>query len=198
MADKLVNKVVLGSETLIDLTVDDVAASDVLTGKKFHLPSGAAGVGTCPYDANTTDATATAAEILSGKTAYKAGAKVTGTMTNVGAQTSPKITSKAQTVSITKGYHDGSGGIGIDSTEQAKIIASNIRNGVEILGVTGSYTGSELIKATTGSATPELTAQTVLPSDVGDYDYFTQFTVSAIPVTRVDNAAGGVTVTIAA
>lgn len=197
MANTYVNKVVLGSETLIDLTPDDVAASDVLAGKKFHLPTGASGVGTCSYDANTTDATATAAEILSGKTAYKAGAKVTGTMPNIGAQTG-SITTKAQQVTISKGYHDGSGKIGINATEQAKLVAGNIKNGVTVLGVEGTYTGSELIKATSGSATPELSAQTILPSDAGDYDYFTQFTVNAIPVTRVDNTSGGVTVTIAA
>lgn len=197
MANEYTNKVILGSEVLIDLTGDDIAANDVLAGKKAHLPSGEPIVGTCPYDADTSDATATAAEILSGKTAYKAGAKLTGTMANRGAQTS-KITAKAQSVQIQQGYHDGSGSVSIDSTEQAKIIPGNIKNGVQMLGVTGSYTGSELIKATAGNATPALTAQTKLPSDFGDYDYFTQFVVAAIPVTRVDNTAGGVTVTIAA
>lgn len=197
MANEYTNKVILGSEVLIDLTGDDIAASDVLAGKKAHLPSGEPIVGTCPFDADTSDATATAAEILSGKTAYKAGAKLTGTMTNRGAQTS-EITGKAQSVQIQQGYHDGSGSVSIDSTEQAKIIQGNIKNGVQMLGVTGSYTGSELIKATAGSATPALSAQTKLPSDFGDYDYFTQFVVAAIPVTRVDNTAGGVTVTIAA
>ena len=197
MANEYTNKVILGSEVLIDLTGDDIAASDVLAGKKAHLPSGEPIVGTCPFDADTSDATATAAEILSGKTAYKAGAKLTGTMANRGAQTS-KITEKAQSVQIQQGYHDGSGSVSIDSTEQAKIIPGNIKNGVQMLGVTGSYNGSELIKATAGNATPALTAQTKLPSDFGDYDYFTQFVVAAIPVTRVDNTAGGVTVTIAA
>lgn len=48
-----------------------------------------------------------------------------------------------------------------------------------------------------GSATPSLTQQTFLPTDFGSYDYLTQFTVGAIPVTRVDNVSGGVTVSIA-
>ncbi len=197
MANEYINKVVLGSETLIDLTADDITASDILSGKKAHLPNGAPVTGTCAFDADTSSATAVAAEILNGKTAYKAGAKVTGTMPNRGAQ-SGSITAKAQQISIEQGYHDGSGKIGISTTEQNKIVPSNIKNGVEILGVTGTYTGSELIKATPMSATPELTAQTIIPSDLGDYDYFTQATINAIPVTRVDNAAGGVTVTIAA
>ena len=92
----------------------------------------------------------------------------------------------------------GGGSVYIDSTEQAKIIAGNIKNGVEILGVTGTYTGSELIKATAGSGTPAATSQVILPSSAGDYDYFTQFTIDAIPYSETDNAAGGKTVTIGA
>ena len=44
-----INKVVYGNDTLIDLTGDDVTAADVLSGKKFHLPSGAQGTGSCTY-----------------------------------------------------------------------------------------------------------------------------------------------------
>ena len=58
------NKVIYGNNTLIDLTPDDVARGDVLSGKKFHLPTGEATTGTCTYDADTSDATAVAAEIL--------------------------------------------------------------------------------------------------------------------------------------
>ena len=85
--NQYINKVIYGGDTLIDLTGDDVAASDVLSGKKFHLPSGAPGTGTCPYDADTSDATAVAAEILATKTAYKNGSKLTGTMPNRGGVT---------------------------------------------------------------------------------------------------------------
>lgn len=195
MANEYINKVVYGNQTLIDLTADDVTASDVLTGKKFHLPSGAEGTGTCAYDANTSDATATAAEILATKTAYKNGTKLTGTMANRGSA-SGTITTKSGQYTIQQGYHDGTGKVSIDSTEQAKIVEGNIKNGVQILGVTGTYTGSELIKATTKSVTPYTTAKTYLPSDDGDYDYYTQVIVSAIAYTEVDNAAGGKTVTI--
>ncbi len=194
MANEYVNKVILGGDTLIDLSQDDVTASDVLSGKKFHLPSGAAGTGSCTYDANTSDATATAAEILATKTAYKNGSKLTGTMVNNGAVTGT-ITTKAGQYTVPIGYHDGSGKVGISSTEQAKIIATNIRQGVTILGVQGSMSGSEDVSAQTKSVTPSMTAQTVLP-DSPTYNYLTQVTVAAIPVTRTDNAAGGVTVTI--
>lgn len=190
--NQYVNKVIYGGQTLLDLTVDDVTELDVLSGKKFHLPSGAPGTGTCTYDADTSDATAVAAEILTGKTAYKNGSKLTGTMPNRGAQTSV-ITTKAQQVTIQQGYHDGSGNVQIDATEQAKIIANNIKDGVQILGVTGTYTG-EGVTAQSKTVTPNSSQQTVLP-DSG-YDYLSQVTVNAIPYTETDNTAGGKTVTI--
>lgn len=62
MPNEYKNKIIYGDQVLIDLTADDVTASDVLSGKKFHLPSGAPGTGSCTYDANTSDATAVAAE----------------------------------------------------------------------------------------------------------------------------------------
>lgn len=193
MADnQYVNKVIYGGQTLLDLTSDDVTAADVLAGKKFLLPSGAPGTGSCSFDADTSDATAVAAEILSGKTAYKNGVKLTGTMPNRGAQQSA-ISAKAQQIAIQQGYHDGSGYVEIDSTEQAKIIAGNIKDGVEILGVIGTYTG-EGVTAQSKTVTPRSSQQVILP-DAG-YDYLSQVTVAAIPYTETDNAAGGVTVTI--
>lgn len=196
MANQYVNKVVYGGNTLIDLTGDDVTASDVLSGKKFHLPSGANGTGTCTFDADTSDATAVAAEILATKTAYKNGAKLTGTMPNRGGVTGA-ISTKAGTYSIQQGYHDGSGTVGIDATEQAKIIPSNIRDGVSILGVTGTMSGSEDLHAQAKTVTPTTTQQVITP-DSPDYNYLSQVTVAAIPYTETDNAAGGKTVTIAA
>ena len=192
--NQYVNKVVYGGNTLIDLTGDDVTASDVLSGKKFHLPSGAPGTGSCTYDADTSDATATAAEILLGKTAYKNGEKLTGTMPNNGAVTGT-ITTKEQQYTVPQGYHDGSGKVSIAAAEQAKVIPSNIKDGVEILGVTGTYTG-EGVTAQAKTVTPSTSQQVVTP-DAG-YDYLSQVTVNAIPYTETDNAAGGKTVTIAA
>lgn len=195
-SNNIINKVVYDGETLIDLTGDTVVESDVQYGKIFHKSDGTTATGASTLDSDTSDANAQAAEILSGKTAYVGGNKVTGSMTNVGAQTAD-ISTKAQQVTITQGYHDGSGKVKISSTEQAKIIAGNIKSGVQILGVEGTYTGSERIKATTGSGTPTTSSQIVLPSSSGDFDYFTQFTINAIPYTEVLNAAGGYTATIA-
>ena len=195
MANQYINKVIYGGETLIDLTQDDVTRADVLAGKKFHLPTGESTTGTCAYDADTSDATAVAAEILSGKTAYKNGSKLTGTMPNRGAQTST-ISTVAGSVTIQQGYHDGSGSVTLDSKEQAKIIASNIREGVSILGVTGTMSGSEGVKATSANVTPYTTAQTITPADLGDYNYFSQVTVNAIAYATSTNLGGGITATI--
>lgn len=198
MAENLyINKVVYGGDTLIDLTGDDVMASDVLAGKKFHLPSGAQETGTCEYDADTSDATAVAAEILLNKTAYKNGAKLIGTMPNNGAVAGAIATKEGQ-YTVPQGYHDGSGKVSIDATEQAKIVASNIRQGVSILGVTSTMSGSEDVKAQARTVTPSTTQQVVTPDSAQGYNYLSQVTVAAIPYTETDNAAGGKTVTIAA
>lgn len=192
MANAHVNKVIYGNETLIDLTSDNVQASDVQSGKYFHLPSGERVQGTNTYDADTSDADATAAEILSTKTAYVNGNKITGSMPNRGA-VSGSISDVNTPYAVQNGYHDGSGTVGIDSTEAAKVIPGNIKDGVQILGVTGTYTG-EGVTAQAKTATPYTTQQVILP-DSG-YDYLSQVTVSAIAYVETDNAAGGKTATI--
>lgn len=82
--DSHYSKVVVNGETIIDLTADTVDAAHMLTGYKAHDKKGAPIVGTCNFDANTQDANAAAAEILTGKTAYVKGSKVTGSMPNNG------------------------------------------------------------------------------------------------------------------
>lgn len=188
-----ISKVVYGGRTLLDLTGDTVTKEKILKGYTAHGADGEPITGTCTFDADTSDATATDAEILTGKTAYNKGNKVTGTMKNNGA-VSLKIKTKDQKVTVAQGYHDGSGGAEIDSTEQAKLIATNIRQGVTILGVTGTMSGSEGVKAQAKTVTPSTEAQTVLPDDT--YTHLSQVTVSAIPYVESDNSAGGITVTI--
>lgn len=194
MANEYVSKVVLSNgTTIIDLTGDTVTAADLLSGVTAHDKSGAPITGTCSYDSDTSDDTAAVSEILSGKTAHARGVLLTGTMTNVGAQTG-SITTKAQQVTITQGYHDGSGKVSIASAEQAKIIATNIREGITILGVEGTMSGSEGVVAQAKSATPSWSQQAISP-DTG-YTHLSQVTVAAIPIAYSDNAAGGQTVTI--
>lgn len=187
------SKVVLSDGTvLIDLTSDTVAAAYLLAGYTAHGRDGAPITGSCAYDADTSDANATAAEILATKTAYVNGQKITGSMANNGA-VSGTIDDVSTPYVIPAGYHDGSGTVEIDSTEAAKIIASNIKDGVTILGVTGTYTG-EGVTAQAKTADPTFSQQVILP-DSG-YDYLSQVTVNAIEVDYTENAAGGYTVTI--
>lgn len=187
------NKVVLASgEVLIDLTADTAVANKVLASYTFHDASGAPVTGTCAFDVDSSSATATQAEVLNTKTFAKNGAVLTGTMPNNGGVTGT-ISTKAGQYTVPLGYHDGSGKVSISSTEQAKIIADNIKSGVQILGVTGTYSG-EAVSATTASVSPTFTAQTILPPT--GYDYLSQVDVAAILVTKTQNAQGGNTVTI--
>lgn len=197
MPNEYVNKVALADgTTLIDLTSDTAVATDVASGKYFHLASGQRVQGSSTKDSDTTDADATASEILYGKTAYVNKNKITGQMTNNGSVTGT-ISTKAQEYTIPAGYHDGTGKVGISSTEQQKIIASNILTGVTILGVTGNVSPSSSVTSGAVNVTPYLTAQTVLPSSISK-DYISQVNVAAITITESDNAQGGKTVTIGA
>lgn len=188
------SKVVLADGTvLIDLTADTVDAAHLLSSYTAHGADGAPITGSCTYDSDTSNDNALVAEVLSGKTFHARGTAYTGTMPNRGAVTGT-ISTKAQEYTVPQGYHDGSGKVSIDSTEQAKIIATNIRQGITILGVEGTMSGQEDMNAQAKSVTPTFSAQTISP-DTG-YNCLSQVTVAAITVTYSDNAAGGKTVTI--
>lgn len=187
-----INKVIYGGNTIIDLTSDTVDAAHLLNGYTAHDKSGAVITGTNTYDSDTSEDTAAVAEILATKTAHARGTQLTGTMPNNGA-ISGTISTKAGQYTVPQGYHDGSGKVQISSTEQAKIIASNIKTGISILGVTGTY-GGESVSAQAKTATPSTIQQVITPD--ASYDYLSQVTVEAIPYVESDNAAGGKTATI--
>ena len=190
---KYVNKVIYGGRTLIDLTGDTISPDKLLDGITAHDKSGAPITGSCTFDVDSTDADAAVAEILLGKTAYARGQKLTGTMPNKGSVTL-EITEANQDVAIPQGYHDGGGKAVISATEKAKLTADNIREGVTILGVAGSMSGSEDMKPQAKTVTPSTEQQMVMP-DSG-YNCLSQVTVAAIPYSESENPAGGTTVTI--
>jgi len=185
------NKVIYHNEVLIDLTADTAEEDKVLSGYTFHKKSGVTATGTCTYDADTSDATANASEILYGETAYVSGAKVTGSMPNNGS-TGGTISTVNGDYSIPQGYSDGSAKVAIAADQKALLLnTANIANGVTILGVTGTHQGG--LPQQQKSFTPTASGGTVTP----DSGYtLSQVTVNAIPYTETLNASGGYTVTI--
>ena len=183
MPDKTYNKAIINGTTYIDLSADTVVQNKVLDGYTFHDKNGAILEGTCTFDADTSDATASASDILTGSSAYVNGTKISGSMANKGSQTGT-ISTKAQEYTIPTGYHDGGGKVSISSTEQGKII----------LGVTGSYTG-EAISAQSKTVDPTFSQQTITPD--ANYDYLSQVTINAISVTESSTTGtSGYTVTV--
>ena len=155
MANKFKNKVIYNGTVLIDLTADSVTADKILATYTVGV-----------------------AEILKEKTAYAAGKKLTGTMPNNGA-VALTIDTVSGVVTVPQGYHDGSGTVKILSTEQAKLIAENIKQGITILGVTGTLEPSSAIRVTTKTVTPSASKQTITAGE--GYDYMSEVTVEAIP-----------------
>ena len=188
------NKVVYGNTVLIDLTDATLGQSDgdkILSGETAYGKDGEKITGSCTYDADTSGATATASEILTGKTAYVNGSEVTGTMPNNGG-TGGTIDDINTPYTIPAGYSDGSAEVDISSVEKSKFLPENIKDGVVLMGVTGTYTG-EGVTAQAKTATPYTSQQVILP-DSG-YDYLSQVTVEAIYYNETANAYG-TTVTI--
>ena len=153
---KKYNKVIYGGKVLIDLTGDTVTPSDLARGVTAHDKSGAEITGTSTKDSDTSADTAAASEILRGKTAHVKGKLVTGNMPNNGA-VSGSIDTVAGQYTIPQGYHDGSGKVSISAAEQAKLVAKNIRQGVVVLGITGTMSTTEGLKAQAKTATPMTT-----------------------------------------
>lgn len=195
MADKYINKVIIGNDVKLDLTADDITADKLAKGIKAHDKSGAPIVGTSTFDSDTSGDTAVAAEILLGKTAHAKGAKLVGTMPNQGGKTLD-ITDKAAPVSIPMGFHDGSGKAQIAEAEAAKLIPANIREGITVLGVAGTMSGSENMKAQAKNTTPTFAQQEILPDE--GYNCLSSVTVAAIPVSYTDNEQGGQTLKVGA
>lgn len=182
-----INKVIYGGQTLIDISDTNAEAADVASGKYYYNNAGVKTLGTNTKDSDTTDANAMASEILDTKTAYVNKNKVTGTMPNRGAVEAEIVS--LQPYVIPNGFHDGSGTVTVDPTN---ITPGNIKSGITILNVQGTYTG-ESITTQNKQVTPSASQQ-VITADTG-YDYLAQVTVDAIPYSETPNTYG-TTVTI--
>lgn len=187
------SKVIFGGEVLIDLTSDTIKKDKLLKGYTAHGADGEPIVGECEFDANTQDATVTASEMLQGKVAYNKGVRIVGEMVDNGA-VNGTINSLEKGYTIPQGFHDGSGTVQISEIEKAKFKPENIREGINILGIEGSMSGSEGMTPQAKEVTPKTTEQVVLPES--GYNCLSQVTVKPIPYTESDNSAGGITVTI--
>ena len=188
---KQINKVSLGNGTvLIDLTADTVDAAHLLVGYSAHNKAGVIINGTCSFNADTSDANANASEILSGQTAYVNGSKVTGTMPNYSGQdkVTLNIIDRDTPVNVPVGYHSGSVAQ-IDPTEAAKLIPANIREGITVLGITGTMSALEGVTAQVKHVGPLWTSQTILPDE--GYNYLSSVEIDAISVDYTSNTAGG-------
>ena len=134
--------------------------------------------------------TITASDLKSGVKAHDStGTQIIGEMVNNGA-VAHVINTKDDQYTIPEGYHNGNGIVGIDSSEQDKIIPENIKKDTTILGITGTlkggygYTklGEKEVSISTTSTSPTL--QTTI--DCGSE----AFTKDALIYVRVRDIAG--------
>lgn len=131
-------------------------AADVAAGKTFTSSAGLAVTGTSTA-VETGDATASASNILSGKTAYVHGQKVNGSMTNQGAKNQALNCGGSYT--IPAGYHNGSGKVTANSlasqtagTAAAADIASGKTAWVNGAKVTGTAKKFSAVRTLSGSS----------------------------------------------
>ena len=141
-------------------------------------------------DIDLSNDTATQPDVLSGKTYHSMNGYKEGTMPNRGSA-SGTITTVAGAYTIQNGYHDGTGTVSIDATDQALLIAENIKSGVTILGVTGTHEGGGTVTAQEKTVTPSDSQQVITP-DSG-YDYLSKVTVNAVTAMTSQEVTAAVT-----
>ena len=129
------------------MTNQGAKSTTLKAGGSYTIPAGyhnGSGKITASSLSSQTPGTATASQILSGKTAWVEGKKITGTMTNQGAKSTTLNAGGSYT--IPAGYHNGSGKItasSLSSQTQANATAAQILKGktawVNGKKITGTY-----------------------------------------------------------
>ena len=160
-------KNIVSPGTTLEQVVDpaefgNATAADVVSGKTFTSVAGLKVTGTheCTGGIDTSDATATAGDILSGKTAYVNGSKVTG---SIAAKSASDITASGKTVTVPAGYYASSANKSVETATQATPSISVDTSG-KITATSEQSAG--YVTAGTKSATKQLStqaAQTITP-----------------------------------
>lgn len=127
---------------IIDLSSDTVTPGTLVKGVTAHNASGQSIIGTMEGGTDTSDATAMAADLLIGKTAYANGQKITGTIKNNG-NFHEELSSKYAPVQLGGYYNEGST-VRIADESFSNLQPENIKKDVSILGVTGTYEGASV------------------------------------------------------
>lgn len=110
----------------------NLTAGNIRNGVKIFNVTGSYAGSSSSGGTDTSDATATAANILSGKTAYVNGSKLTGTMTNNGAVSKTMTANGSYT--IPAGYHNGSGKVTVNVSSSS----GSSNNNVEAYAITNT------------------------------------------------------------
>ena len=129
----------------------DAVAADVAKGKTMTSAAGLKVVGTNTNDADTSDATATAADIAAGKTAYVQGAKVTGKLTEyLAGETLSYYTSGDEEITIKRDSDSDNISIKIHCFDDDKIMRHNsyIKLGADAI-LFGNATAADVAKGKT-------------------------------------------------
>lgn len=126
---------VTGTGTVLPALTNPGTAGDLLENKQLLDGNGNVVTGTLVPGSDTGDATATAGDILAPKTAYVAAGKVTGTIPT---KTDSDVTADGPLVAVPPGYYPQA----VNKTvSDPDLVPGNIKAGVEIFGVTGTFAG---------------------------------------------------------